>query len=68
MENLDNAVKENETIKITLEYRGKTYSSTMRFTETVISVEGYPKAHIREVKNAACRCMREALVAEGLVK
>ena len=58
----------DETIIVTIEYKGKRYTSQRLFTKEVIEIMGYPDINMREAQNGAYFCMRQALVAEGKIE
>ena len=65
MEKIEETVDEDETIEVTVKYRGKTFIGERKFSKQVIEINGYPDIHFVEVKNAALGCMRHALIAAG---
>lgn len=61
----DEKVDISETVKLTLEYKGKTYTVDRKFTDKVIEINGYPEMHYKNVSDGIIQLMRKALVVEG---
>lgn len=50
----------SETVIVTVEYKGKKYTTTQSFSDAYLKTAG-GKGMIEEVSRGAMRCMREAL-------
>lgn len=63
----DEKIDYDETIVVSVHYRGKTYSRDCRFTDALLRLEGYLEPHLKEAASLAERLMHKALVAEGKI-
>lgn len=63
----DEKVDSSETVRLKLEYKGKTYSVDRKFTDKVIELNGYPQTHYNSVKDGVVKLMRAALLNEGKI-
>ena len=62
----DEKIVEEETIEISIQYKGKVYKSTRKFTDLAIKRHG-DRILVDETQFAAAACIREAL-REQLIK
>ncbi len=60
---IEESVINTETIVVKIEYKGKTYSSTHKFTDVALQ-NGGRELLIQSASNAAMKAMREAIEAE----